>query len=81
MLAPYSPMVFLQAVAKERRNGPHVLSTTRASVPTRNPLRRRLGRMAIRLGQRLEGNHEKAVSEIATGVTEDTLDIVVSTDG
>lgn len=81
MLAPYSPMDFLQAVAKERRKDPHILSTTRASVPTRNPLRRRLGRMAIRLGQRLEGNHEKAISETAMRVTGDTSNIVVHPDG
>lgn len=57
MLAPYSPLDFMEAVARERRIDPRILAAQGAIAPVRDTTRRRLGKLVVRFGRWIEGQH------------------------
>ena len=56
MSAPYLPLDFVEALARERRTDPHILASQGSTAPIRTTQRQRLGRTLVRFGQWLEGH-------------------------
>ena len=55
MLSPYSPLDFMEALARERRTDARILAAGGDAIATRMSLRRRIGRSLVRFGQWLDG--------------------------
>ena len=65
MLTPYTPLDFMEALARERRADPRVLAASGTVRSTPSPVRQRISRVLIQVGHWIEGSRPQA-APIAT---------------
>ncbi len=55
MNSPYSPLDFMEALAKERRIDARILAAGGDAIPVRMTVRRQIGRALVRFGRWIDG--------------------------